>query len=93
MYDVRTLAVLQELNALDEHRVPQHDHVLRHVLDEREEATLRVEPRVRAEFLLVRLDALDHPRYAKVVVALRAVQRPENRARIRSLVSEFLQLL
>ena len=71
-----TFAVFQELYALEQHAVAQHDHVLRHVLDERQEAALGVEPRVGAELLLVRLQRLDHARYAELVVALGAVQGP-----------------
>ena len=40
----RTFAVLQELNTLLHHRVPQHNHVLGHVLQQGEEAALGVEP-------------------------------------------------
>ena len=57
-----------------QHAVSQHDHVLGHVLNERQEATFRVEPRVGAKFLLVRLQALDHAGDAKFVVAFGAVQ-------------------
>ena len=69
-----TFTVLQELDALVQYVVSQHDHVLGHVLDERQEATFRVEPRVGAEFLLVRLQALDHAGDAKFVVAFGAVE-------------------
>ena len=49
--------------------------MFRHVLDQRQETPLGVVPRVGAEFLLVRLQAFDHSRYAELVVALGAVQR------------------
>ncbi len=71
-----TLAVLEELDAFLQRRVPQHDHMFGHVLDEAEEAALRVEPRVRAQLLLVRLQRLDNARDAKLVVPLRAIQCP-----------------
>ena len=65
--------MLEELNTFCERGVPQHDHVLRQVLYERQETALGVEPRVCAQFLLVRLQTFDHPRYAELIVALRAV--------------------
>lgn len=68
-----TLTVLKELDALVQHTVSQHDHVLRHVLYEGEEAAFCVEPRVCTKFLLVWLQTLDHARYAKLVVALGTV--------------------
>ena len=50
--------------------------MLRHVLDEREEAPLGVVPRLRAESHLVRLETLDDPRYSELVVALGAIESP-----------------
>ena len=56
--------------------VSHADHVLGEVLDEGEEAPLGVEPRVRAQLLVVRLEGLDHPRDAELVVSLGAIERP-----------------
>ena len=68
-----TLATLQELDALGDDRVSDHDHVLGHVDDERKEATLGVEPGVCAEFLVVRLQALYYTGYSKLIVTLGTV--------------------
>ena len=57
------------------HRVSDANHVLCQVLDEGEEAPLGVEPRIRAQLLVVRLQRFDHPGDAELVVALGAVQR------------------
>lgn len=48
------------------------------LLQERQEASLRIEPSVGAEFLVVRLQALHHSRYAELVVTFGAVQRPDH---------------
>ena len=66
--------MLEELHALLQHGVAQHDHVLGHVLDEGQEAAFGIEPRVGAELLLVWLQRLDHARDAELVVTLCAVQ-------------------
>ena len=66
--------MLQELDALLEHGVAEHDHVFGHVLYEGEEAAFGVEPRVRAQLLLVRLQRLDDARDAELVVTLRTIQ-------------------
>lgn len=70
------LAVLEELDALLDDRVPDRDHVLRQVLDERQETPLGVEPSVSPQLFVVRLQGLDDPRNAELVVALGAVQSP-----------------
>lgn len=72
-----TFTALQELNALSNDGVTDHDHVLGHVLNEGEEAALGIEPGVRAQLLVVGLQALYHTRNAKLVVPLRAVQCPD----------------
>lgn len=41
--------MFQELDAVLHHGVPQHDHVLGHVLQQRQEASLNVEPCVCPE--------------------------------------------
>ena len=69
-----TLAALEELNTLVQESVFHHQHVLCHVLNERQEAALGVVPRVRSQLLLVRLEALDDSRNSELVVAFCAVQ-------------------
>jgi len=51
-----------------------HQHMFCHVLNQRQEASLGVVPSVSAEFLLIRLQTLYHPRYSELVVALGTVQ-------------------
>lgn len=72
------LAVFQELDTLLYHSVPQHDHVFGHVLQQREETAFGVEPCVRPQLFIVRLQALDDTRDAKVVVPLGTVQCPDH---------------
>ena len=55
-------------------RVPHTNHVLGQVLYEREETPLCVEPGVRTQLLVIRLQGLDDPRDAELVVALGAVE-------------------
>ncbi len=74
---ILTFTVLQELDAFMQHAVSQHDHVLGHVLYQRQEATLGVEPRVCPKLLLVRLQALDDTRDPELIVALGAVESAE----------------
>ena len=68
--------MFEELCTVLQDRVLEHDHVLGKVLYEGEEAPLGVVPRVRAELLLERLQALDHARYPKLIVPFGAVQSP-----------------
>lgn len=66
--------MVQKLSAFLQDGVSDHDHVFCQVLYQRQEAAFRVEPCVCPQFLLVRLQALDNPRYAKLIVALRTIQ-------------------
>ena len=59
-----------------QHAVSQHDHVFGHVLYQRQEAALGVEPRVCPELLLVWLQTLDDSRDAELIVTLGAVESP-----------------
>jgi len=72
------LAVIQKLEALRDDGVPHADHVLGQVLHQAEKAALGVEPGVRAQLLVVRLQRLDDAADAELVVALGAVQRPDD---------------
>ena len=67
--------LIEEGEDLGERLVLQHHHVLREVHGEREEAALRVEPRVGHDLAVVRLQALDDARDAEFKVTLRAVER------------------
>ena len=58
--------------------VLRHHGVLRHPLHETQETSFGVEPRVRLEFDVVGLEGFDDPRDAELVVALGAVQRPDD---------------
>lgn len=49
LHQTLTLTILQELNAVLHYGIPKHDHVLGHVLQQRQEAPLGVEPRVGSE--------------------------------------------
>lgn len=49
LHQTPTFTVLQELNAVLHYGVPEHDHMLGHVLQQRQKAPLGVEPRVRSE--------------------------------------------
>ena len=64
----------KELNDLADECVFKENQMLGHVLEKSEEAALGVEPRVGAELLLVRLQALHDARNAEFVVAFGAVQ-------------------
>ena len=64
----------EELNDFDDKRVFQQYQMLRHVLEQSQEAAFRVVPRVSAQFLLVRLQALHDSRNAKLIVAFGAIQ-------------------
>ena len=70
------LAVVEELDALCDHRVPDTDHLLGKVFHKGEETPLGVEPSVRPQLFVVRLQGLDDPRNAELIVALGAVQCP-----------------
>lgn len=70
--------MLQKLNALLQRGILQDHQLLRQLLQERQEAPLRVEPGVGAELLVVRFQALHHSRDAELVIALGAVQRPDH---------------
>mmetsp|Transcript_6533 Transcript_6533/g.9863 ORF Transcript_6533/g.9863 Transcript_6533/m.9863 type:complete len:305 (+) Transcript_6533:239-1153(+) len=65
---------VQEGDDLVDGVVLQHQHVLGHVLGQGQEAPLRVVPSIRAQLLVVGLQALDDPADAKLEVALGAVQ-------------------
>jgi hypothetical protein len=52
--------------------------VFGHVLNEREEAPLGVEPRVGLDLLGVWLEAFDNPAYAELEVLFGAVERANN---------------
>ena len=69
------LTVVEELDALSDHRIPDTDHLLRKIFHKGEEAPLGVEPGVRPQLLVVRLKGLDHPADPEFVVALRTVER------------------
>mmetsp|Transcript_20412 Transcript_20412/g.33105 ORF Transcript_20412/g.33105 Transcript_20412/m.33105 type:complete len:259 (+) Transcript_20412:475-1251(+) len=68
------LRLVQKRRDLGDGGVLDGDHVLGQVLDEGEEAALGVEPGVRLELLVVRLERLDDARDAELEVALGAVQ-------------------
>ncbi len=95
------LTVVQELQALSNDGVPHADHMLGQVLHQAQEAALRVEPGVRAQLLVVRLQGLDDAADAELVVALRAVQRTDDQVddaqvedlAIRIVISHMLLLL
>ena len=53
-------------------------HVLCEVLRQAEKATLRIEPGVSPELLVVGLKAFDDARDAELVVPLGAVERPDD---------------
>ena len=63
-----TLALVQELKAVEERLVGEHDHVLREVLQHGDEAPLRVVPGLCAQPLLHRFQTLHHARDAELVV-------------------------
>ena len=64
------LAMVQELDTLLDHGVPHADHVLAQVLHQGQEASLCVEPSVRAKLLVVGLQALDDSADSKLIVTL-----------------------
>lgn len=74
--DVLTVELdrIEEIQDLVEGTVWQHEHVLGERLDQTQEAPLGVEPSVRAELLLERLQTLHDTRHTEVVVALGAVK-------------------
>lgn len=69
-----TFTALQELYTLLYHLVFHHDHVFGHVLNQGQEAALGVVPRVRPQFLVVRLQGFNHAGNSKLIVTLGAVQ-------------------
>lgn len=69
-----TFTALQELYTLLYHLVFHHDHVFGHVLNQGQEAALGVVPRVRPQFLVVRLQGFNHAGNSKLIVTLGAIQ-------------------
>ena len=67
--------MFKKLDTLLNDSVPDRDHVLGQILDEREKAPFSVEPSVRPQLLVVWLQRLDDTRYPELVIALGAVQR------------------
>mmetsp|Transcript_13709 Transcript_13709/g.29453 ORF Transcript_13709/g.29453 Transcript_13709/m.29453 type:complete len:269 (-) Transcript_13709:1246-2052(-) len=66
--------LIQEGHDLCEGAVFEHDHVLGQVLNQCDEAALRIEPGVSLQLLVVGLQALDDAADAKLIVALCTVQ-------------------
>lgn len=71
-------AVGEEGEALVQDAVLDHNHLLGQILKHRQAAAFRIEPGVGAQLLRVGIERFDHPRDAKLVVALRAVQRADH---------------
>ena len=73
--------------------VLEDQHVLGHVLGQREEAALGVVPGVRVELLVVRVQRLDDARDAELEVALGAVQRADliSKKKQRNFISIYRQ--
>ena len=70
-----TFAVRKELNDLSDEGVLEEYQMFGHVLEQSQKASLRIEPSVRTELLLVRLQALHNTRNTEFVVALGTIQR------------------
>lgn len=68
----------EEGEALLEDAILDDDHLTSERLEHRQEAPLCVEPRIRAELLRKGIETLDHPTDAELVVALAAVERPDD---------------
>ncbi len=64
------LAAVQKVDDVVQDRVLDDDDVLGHILQQRQQAAFGVEPRVGAQFLVERLQALDDARHAELVVSL-----------------------
>ena len=58
----------QKLYDFAEKLIFEQDEIFCHVFEERQETTFRVEPCVRAELLLIRLQTLHDTRNAKLIV-------------------------
>lgn len=54
-------------------------HVAFHLLSKGQEASLRVEPRVRAQLFLVRFEGLDNTTYSKFEIPLRTPHKGSRR--------------
>lgn len=67
-------AVGQKLKGLLYNGVSHDNYLFGQVFEKREETALRVKPGIGAQFLVVRLEALDDPRDAELVVPFGAVQ-------------------
>ena len=59
-------------------RYLQYEHVLAHILSEREEAPLGVVPGVCVQLLVVRIQGLDDPGYTELEVPLSAVESADH---------------
>ena len=68
-----------------------HDHVFGHVLNQRQEASLGIVPRVRSQFLVVRLQRFDHAGNTELVVTLGAVQ--SSKKKIKKKICLYFQLI
>jgi len=69
-----TFTGFKKLNTFLQKSVFHHKHVLCHVLNDRQETSFGVIPRVCAELFLIRLQTFDDSRYSELVVALGAVE-------------------
>ena len=71
-----TFTMSQELDDFAHKRVLEQNDVFGHVFEESQKAPFRVEPRIGAQFLLIRLQAFHHSRYSEFVFSFGTVQCP-----------------
>eukprot|EP00287_Rhodomonas_sp_CCMP768_P004635 CAMPEP_0196719422 /NCGR_PEP_ID=MMETSP1091-20130531/2395_1 /TAXON_ID=302021 /ORGANISM="Rhodomonas sp., Strain CCMP768" /LENGTH=148 /DNA_ID=CAMNT_0042060361 /DNA_START=547 /DNA_END=989 /DNA_ORIENTATION=+ len=72
------LGSIEEAKDLDESAVLEGDHVLRERLQQGEQTSLCVEPRVRLELSVVWLERLDYPGDSELEVAFGAVESADD---------------